>query len=428
MQPAKTLNAILGNRDLKKRILITIGLLFIFRILAHIPLPGVDISGLESYFESNQLVGMLDLLSGGSVSSFSLALLGVGPYITASIVFQLLGMVIPSLEALQKEGEQGRQKINQYTRYTAVPLAFMEAFGLIRLLQSQSVIGDLNTFQLVVTMITATAASMFLMWLGEIISEKGIGNGISMIISLGIIAGLPPSISSLAQLVSGDTAKTIFAIGYGIVFIAMIVFIIYITEAERRLPVTYARRLRSSNSTTRVDSYLPMKLNAGGVIPIIFASSLLVFPGLIAKLFANAKSEWLQDAANAVSSFVSNNYCYIAVLFLLVVAFTFFYTSVVVQPDKIAENLQKQGSFIPGLRPGRETSSYISKVTYRITLTGAVSLALVAALPFIMKAVNAEFSVLSVGGTGVLIIVSVALETIRQINSHITTQTYDKFM
>ena len=428
MQLAKTLNAILGNRDLKKRILLTIGLLLIFRIIAHIPLPGVDVSGLKNFFESNQLVGMLDLLSGGSVSRFSLALLGVGPYITASIVFQLLGMVIPSLEALQKEGEHGRQKINQYTRYAAVPLAFIESFGLIKLLQSQAVVGDLTAFQMLVTMVTATGASMFLMWLGEIISEKGIGNGISMIISLGIIAGLPPSISSLSQLVSGDTTKTIFAIGYGVVILAMISFIIYITEAERRLPVTYARRLRSSSSTTRVDSYLPMKLNAGGVIPIIFASSLLVFPGLIAQLFSNAKSEWLQNAATAVNSFVSNNYYYSGLFFLLVIAFTFFYTSVVVQPDRMAENLQKQGSFIPGLRPGRETSTYIKNVTYRITATGALALALVAVLPFLMQAASPEFKVLSIGGTGILIIVSVALETIRQINSHITTQTYDKFM
>lgn len=428
MQPIKTLELIFANRDLRKRIIITIALIVIFRLLAQIPLPGVDITGLKSFFESNQVFGFLDLFSGGSVSNFSLALLGVGPYITASIAFQVLTMIVPSLEALQNEGEYGRRKINQYTRYASIPVALVEAFGLLRLLQSQGVVQVTSTWQIVITLVAATAASAFLMWLGELISEKGIGNGISMIIAFGIIAGLPPSISNLVQVVSGDMTKTLLAVIYGLVIIAMIVFIIWVSEAERRVPVTYARRMRAMKDPTKVDSYLPIKVNAAGVIPIIFATSLLVMPGIIAQLFQNARSDWLRSAAQAVISFFNNNIYYSIIFFVLIIAFTFFYTSIVIKPKQIAENLQKQGSFVPGVRPGQETASYIKTILYRVTSTGALFLAAVAVVPFILQATQAEFKTIALGGTSILIIVAVAIETMSQIKSHMTTQTYDKFI
>lgn len=428
MNPLQTLNHILSNKDLKIRIIVTIALLVVFRIIAHVTLPGVDISSLKTYFESNQVFGLLDLFSGGSVSRFSLALLGVGPYITASIAFQLLTMVVPSLEALQKEGEYGRQKINQYTRYATAPLAIIEAFGLLRILQGQGVVSELSLWQTVATLLSAAAASVFLMWIGEIISEKGIGNGTSLIISAGIIAGLPPSIKNLAQIVSGDPTKMFMTIVYGLVLIAMIVFIIWMTEAERRIPVTYARRMRNMKDPTRVDSYLPIKINVAGVIPIIFATSILVVPGFLAQFFANAKSKWLQSASHAVTLFFNNNYYYAILFFVLIIAFTYFYTSVVMKPSQISENLQKQGSFIPGLRPGRETADYITQILYRVTTTGALFLAAVAVVPYILQATTAEFKTLALGGTGILIIVAVIIETMNQIKSHMASQTYDKYL
>src|SRR3989344_5088490 len=428
MQPQRTFQHIIANRDLRRRILISIGLLVIFRIISHIPLPSVDVSCLRAFFESNQVFGMLDLFSGGSVSRFSLSLLGVGPYITASIVFQLLTMVIPSLEALSKEGEYGRQKINQYTRYATPLFAIVETLGLLRLLQSQGVIGQLDAWQTTLTLVTATGASVLLMWIGEIISEKGIGNGISLIISLGIIAGLPPQITNLAQIVSGDTSAIIKAIIYLLIVLAMIVFIIWMNEAERRLPVTYARRLRSSQTATKIDSYLPIKVNSAGVIPIIFATSLLVFPGIVAQLFLNARSAWLRETAQFVQTVMNNNYYYAILFFVLVVAFTFFYTSVIVKPNQIAENLQKQGSFMPGIRPGQETSALIRTTVYRITSIGALFLGLVSVLPYIMQSTATEFRALALSGTGILIIVAVAIETMNQIKSHMATQSYEQYL
>jgi len=428
MNPLKSLQLIWSNKNLRKRILVTLGILVIFRIIAQIPLPGVDISGLRSFFENNQMFGLLDMFSGGSVSRFSLALMGVGPYITASIAFQLLVMVVPQLDALQKEGEYGRKKINQYTRYASVPLAFVEAFGLLRLLQSQGVIGVPGPWELVLVLVSATAASVFLMWLGEIISESGIGNGISTIIAFGIIAGLPPSVQNLIQVVSGDPGKVLMAIIYGLIILAMIVFIIWVSEAERRIPVTYARRVPGMRDSTKVDSYLPIKVNAAGVVPIIFATSILVFPGIAAQMFLNARSEWLQNFARGVQHFFNNNYYYAIIFFVLVAAFTFFYTSVIIKPKQVAENLQKQGSFVPGLRPGGETAAYIRKILYRVTSTGALFLAAVAVAPFLLQATTAEFRTLALGGTGILIIVAVAIETMNQIKAQMASQTYDKFL
>ncbi len=416
-----TIKRIFTLKDLRNKLLFTALIILIYRVLSHIPLPGVDTLGLQNFFENNQVLGMLDLFSGGSISRFSLVMLGVGPYITSSIVFQLLTMAIPSLEALQKEGQYGREKINQYTRYLAVPLAIVEAFGLVRVLQSQNVLSALTTADLTLVIASATAGSIFLMWLGEILSEKGVGNGLSMIISVGIIAGLPAQVAATGQII-----ETQYLIAFEIIaaFIAMIAFIVFVNEAERRIPISYARRIRAGRSLGKIDSYLPVKANAAGVIPIIFATSLLVVPNVIAQMLQTASNESLKQFATKITVLFSNNLFYAITFFVLVFLFTFFYTSVIFQPKQIAENLQKQGGFIPGIRPGGQTADYLGSIIYKITFPGALFLSIVALFPIILKQTTGIDS-LSIGGTGILIIVSVTLEFVRAIKAQLAMRSYD---
>ena len=416
-----TLKRIFSLKDLRNKILFTALIVFIYRFLSHVPLPGVDTTGLQNFFDNNQALGMLDLFSGGSISRFSLVMLGVGPYITSSIVFQLLTMAIPSLEALQKEGEYGKEKINQYTRYLSVPLAVVEAFGLVRVLQSQNVLTALTSADLILIIFSATAGTVFLMWLGEILSEKGIGNGLSLIIAVGIVSGLPAQIASTAQIIDNQylvAAEIILA------FLAMIVFIVFVNEGERRIPVSYARRIRSGRSLGKVDSYLPIKANAAGVIPIIFATSLLVVPTVLSQMLQTANSESLKQFATKITTLFSNDIFYTITFFVLVFAFTFFYTSIIFQPKQIAENLQKQGGFVPGLRPGSQTAEYLSNIIYKITFPGALFLSVVALFPVILKQTTG-IRTLTIGGTGILIIVSVALEMVRTIKAQLAMRSYD---
>lgn len=424
MRFLETLGQIWSAKDLRKRIILTAALLLVFRIFAHIPLPGVDISGLRAFFEGNQIFGLLDVFSGGAIGRFSLAMLGVGPYITATIVFQLLGMVIPSLEALQKEGEWGRQKLNQYTRILTFPLALLEAFGLLRLLQSQGVIPAVSPGLIFTTLIAAAAGSIFLMWLGEIITESGIGNGISMIIALGIVAGMPGQIQNTIKLVT--SAQTLGLIGFMVVFILAVAFIIWMTEAERQVPVSYARRVRAGKVLGGVQSYLPLRVNSAGVIPIIFASSMLIFPGVVSQFFRAARSPWLSEAATKVANFFNDTTYYGILYFIMVILFTFFYTFVVFKPEQIAENLQKQAAFVPGVRPGKETAGFLYTTLSRITLTGAIFLAIVAVLPFVVQATTG-ITTLAIGGTGILIIISVVIETMRQIRAQMATLSYEGY-
>jgi len=408
-------------KDLRGKVLFTILIIVIFRFLSHVPLPGVDTTGLQSFFQNNQVMGMLDLFSGGSISRFSLVMLGVGPYITSSIVFQLLTMAIPSLEALQKEGEYGKEKINQYTRYLSVPLAVVEAYGLVRVLQSQGVISQLSAGDLTLIIVSATAGSVFLMWLGEILSEKGFGNGLSLIIAIGIIAGLPAQVASTAQIVS---SQYLVAAEIIVAFIAMIAFIVFVNEAERRIPVSYARRIRAGRTTGKIDSYLPIKANAAGVIPIIFATSLLVIPNVLSQMLKTASSEKIQNFASGITNIFSNDLFYGITFFVLVFLFTFFYTSIIFQPKQIAENLQKQGGFIPGIRPGSQTAEFLGSIIYRVTFPGALFLAIVALFPVILKQTTG-IQTLTIGGTGILIIVSVALEFVRSIKAQLAMRSYD---
>ncbi len=417
---------IFKHKDLRIKILWTLGLLVIFRIITHIPIPGVDLTKLQELFAQNQFLGIMDIFSGGSLSNFSVALMGVAPYINASIIIQLMTMAIPAVEALQKEGDYGRRKLNQYTRYLTVPLAILQAFGMITLLQRGDfpVMGDIGIYKLIAILITVTAGTILVMWLGELISEFGIGNGISLIIFLGIVARLPQVFSNTAAVFSTGQISRILIF----LFLALftIYFVVYITEGQRNIPISYAGRVRTNRFMSGVVSNLPLKVNQAGVIPIIFALSLLVFPGMVATLFANARSAWLAASAEFVQKLFTDNVVYGVLYFLLVIFFTFFYTWVIFKPTQVAENLQKSGGFIPGIRPGKQTIDFLTFVSNRITLAGSIFLGLVAVLPLLVQAF-VKMPNLTIGGTSVLIVVSVALETMRQIRAQLIMKKYDEF-
>jgi len=418
----ETLLALWKSRDLRNRILFTIGVLFLIRLVAHIPVPQIDRSELANFLgqSQNQIFGILSLFTGGSLSRLSIDMMGVGPYITASIVVQLLTKAIPTWEALSKEGSIGREKLNQYTRYLTVPLGIVQGYGTIAILKSQNVLTLLTTPDLIKLLLIITAATVFVMWLGELISERGIGNGISMIIALGIIAGLPQQITNTASVVQSGNYLNLFLVIA--LFIVTIAVIILVNEAERKVPVTYARRAIGSGNA--VDSYLPLRVNTAGVVPIIFALSFLTFPAIIARFLATARSQNVVHAATFVNNLLANQLFYGITYFLLVLIFTFFYTYIVFQPEQIAENLQQQGSFIPGVRPGTETSRFLKYIISRITVMGALFLAAIAVLPLIIQHVI-NLPTLVIGGTSILIVVSVIIETSRQLSSQIIMHRYD---
>ncbi len=427
------LRQFLLNKDLRNKAIYTIVLLVLVRILAHIPLPGVDLVALREFFSQNQIFGLLNLFSGGTMENFSIILMGVAPYITASIVMQLLPMVIPQLEELQKEGEQGQQKINQYTRYLTIPLALIQSYGMIFILtrgaggQDPILPGGLAGFNLISALITVTAGTVFLMWLGELISENGLGNGVSLIIILGIVAGIPTMVRNTLALIfvggATDWSKLIGLIVFVLIAIAIVAFIVLVAEGERKIPVTYARRIRGNRAYGGVDNYLPLRVNQGGVIPIIFALSVILLPGTIAKFLEGAKSVSLASFATKMSNFFTNDWVYGVLYFVLVIAFNYFYTAIIFNTERVSENLQKQGGFIPGIRPGRETKNYLSQLLYRINFSGGLFLGIIAILPFIVQAIT-KIPTLVIGGTGILILVSVILDTMRQIKSQLLMRSY----
>jgi len=411
-------------KDLRNSLLFVLGMLVIFRIAAHIPVPGVDTAALASFFNSNQLLGVMNVLSGGGMESFSLVAMGVAPYITASIIFQLLGMIIPKLEELSKEGESGRRKINQWTRLLTVPLAALQGYGLIVLLrQSQiQILTDFSPWRLFVTIITVSAGTVFLMWIGELISEKNIGNGISLLIFAGIVVRVPAVLQQ--TLLVFDKSEILNLILFIIIAIITIVGVVIITEGQRNVPVQYARQVRGTKMYGGVSTHLPLRVNMAGVIPIIFAISVILFPPLIAQFFLNAKSIFLVNFAHGVINLFQNQVFYGVMYFLLVFAFTYFYTEVVFHPDQIAENLQKQGGFIPGIRPGSHTAEYLKKTTNRIILAGALFLGLIAVLPLVMTSFTG-LATLAIGGTSLLIVVQVIIETVKKIESQLTMRDYE---
>ncbi len=433
-----TLKQVYRSKDLRRRVLVVLGLLVLFRFLAHVPVPVPDNAALANFlktvFNSNKILGFADLFSGGALTNFSIIMMGVGPYINASIIIQLLTQVVPRLESLQKEGELGRRKLNQYTRLLTLPLALVQSFGMILLVQQtskqvtgQDLIGQPNPFQWVLMMVTITAGTMLLMWLGEIITEKGVGNGISLIIFCGIIARLPTTAGQFGSLASGDTGKLVTLVFFLIATLAIIAFVVLLNEGTRNIPVSYAKRTRGNRIYAGVDTHLPLRVITAGVIPIIFALAFLSVPGILGQLLSNAKTHWIASTAKELTVlFSTTGAVYAICYFVLVVAFTYFYTSVVFNPKDIAENLQKQGGFIPGIRPGSQTATYLQKVLNRITLAGALGLGIIAVLPFIAQSFT-QSQVLTFGGTGLLIVVSVAIETLKQIEAQAITTSYEQY-
>lgn len=414
-------------REVRVKILTILALLIVFRFAAHIPIPGVDLTALGDFFRTNQLFGLLNVFSAGGYDTFSIVMLGVGPYITASIIFQLLGMIIPSLEKLQKEGERGQAQINQWTRYLTVPLAILSSYGTIALIRRQSaaILPDLSPFQFVSAILTITAGTLLLMWIGEVITEKKVGNGISLMIFAGIVSRLPTQVQQTISV--ADSTKIFEYALFGAMGIVTIFAVVFVTEAVRKIPVTYARRVTGMKTYGGSETFLPMKVNQAGVIPIIFAVSLILTPSLIAQFFLTAKQPWLQHAAETVRRlFTQGSITYDAMYFVLVFVFTYFYTAVVFQPTQVAENLQKQGGFIPGIRPGRTTAEYLSYVTNRIILAGAAFLGIIALLPNIIQRFSGV-STLIVGGTSLLIVVSVVIETVKQVEAQLIVRDYEGF-
>jgi preprotein translocase subunit SecY len=417
------LSQIWKARDLRNNLLFVLAMLVIFRVAAHIPVPGVDTTALRDFFASNQVLGLLNMFSGGSMENFSVVMMGIGPYITASIIFQLLAMIVPSLEEMQKE-ESGRAKINMWTRWLTVPMALMQSFGMISLLRNGNVnvLGEVSTLTFISMLVIITAGTIFLMWIGELITEKKVGNGISLLIFAGIIAGLPRAIQNV--LATYDSQYLLTLLGFIIVAVITVIGVVIISEGQRNIPVQYAKQVRGGRMFGGTRSHLPLRVNMSGVIPIIFAISVVIFPTMIAQFFIGAKTAWIASTATWVIDVFNNQLIYGIVYFVLVFAFTYFYTEVIFHPDQIAENLQKQGGFIPGIRPGRHTSEYLANTTHKIILVGALFLGIIAILPLIMRYFT-DIPSLSIGGTSLLIVVSVVIETVKQIEAQLSMREYE---
>ena len=413
-------------KELRNKLLFIIAILIVFRLIATIPVPGVNQEQLKNFFGSNQFFGLLNLFSGGGLSSISIVMLGVGPYITASIIMQLLTMIVPRMEQIYKEeGEAGRQKFNQWTRWATVPLAALQTFGMISLLRSQNILGQVTSFEMFSIIVVAVAGTVFLMWLGELITEKKIGNGVSLIIFAGIVAKLPSSLSQISA--TFDSSQLFTYILLGVVIVAAIAGVVIVTEGQRNIPVSYAKRIRGNKMYGGSSTHLPLRVNQAGVIPIIFAMSIMLFPGMIGSFLTHASNPIVVSiATKVVAIFDPNSWFYKGVYFLLVVAFTYFYTAVVFDPHKIAESLQKQGGYIPGIRPGKTTAEYLYRIINRVTLSGALFLGTIAVLPFVIQSFT-NMKTISIGGTGLLIVVAVVIETVKQIESQLVMRDYEGF-
>ena len=418
--------------DLRKKLLFTLGLLLVFRVVAHVPVPNVDPTALQSVLNSNNLLQMLNIFSGGSLQNFSIVALGVYPYITASIVMQLLLPIIPSLQELGKEGEYGRNKINQYTRMLTVPLALIQAYGQMLALNNFSNVHVFSNFGLfsgstffptAQVLISLTAGTIFAMWLGELITENGVGNGISLIIFAGIVARLPVLLGQ--QLTSGNA---LFLIVMGIIAILVVFCVVFMSEGQRRIPVQYAKRIKGGRMYQGQSTHIPLRVNSAGMIPLIFAASIVILPGTVATYFYGSQQLWLRNLAHWVfNTMTSTNGVYWILYFILVVAFTYFYTSVTFQQQNLPETLQKNGGFIPGYRPGRMTEQYLNAVLTRITLAGALFLAVIAVLPFFITLATG-INTFTFSSTAILIVVGVAIDTMKQLEAQLMMRQYEGFI
>jgi len=416
---------LINDPVLRKKALVTFLIILVFRIFAYLPVPAIDLAQLKALFAQSQFLALLDIFSGGTLVNFSVMALGLGPYINASIIIQLLTMVVPQLEALAKEGEQGRFKINQYTRFLTVPLTLIQAVGIYLLLRNQNIIDVLSPIEFFSFMLTLLAGTFILVWLGELLTEFGLGNGISLLIFAGIVGRIPVLIGRTITTFNAETAMNlVIFLAIGLIVIAAVVFI---NEAVRRIPVYYARRVKGNKMYQAANNFLPLKLNQAGVIPIIFAVSFVLFPQIIGNFVKYIPNATLASIGTAIAtSFTPSGLLYNVTYFLLVVAFTFFYTIIVFNPEKIAVEIQKHGGFIPGIRPGSATKKYLQTIVYKITTFGAVFLGLIAVLPAIISSMTGLDS-LVIGGTGILIVVSVVLETFKKIESQLVMKNYDRF-
>jgi len=427
------LKQIWNTKDLRKKILFTIAILVLYRMLSQVSVPGADLDAIKAVFANNDLLGAFSMLTGGSAGNLSILLMGLSPYINASIIMQLMTVVIPKLEELQKEGEQGRKKINSYTRWLTFPLGFLQSYGMIVLLNSQSqtpIIQDLgNPLTVVTIMLTITAGTVLLVWLGELITEKGIGNGISMLIFASIISGVPQMLGQGLFLAQADESKLIPFAAVVLITVILTTIIVVVNEAQRRIPITYAGRGMKGKSE---QSYLPIRINQAGMIPIIFAVSLVSFPGILATFLQRAESAWLRAGAEKMAAlFQVNSPGYMITYFLLVVGFTYFYVSITFNPKQVSENIQKRGGYVPGIRPGKQTEDHIASISSKLNLFGGLFLALIAVSPMLIQIFFRSVAIgtvpLLISGAGMIIIVGVVLELIRQINSQLIMHDYNKF-
>ncbi len=419
----RRLKLIFKDPDLRNKILFVLFILALFRLGANIPIPGINQLRLASFLSGNQFFGLLNIFSGGGLSNLSIMMLGVSPFITASIIMQLLTMISPKLKEMYHEGgEAGKQQFNQYSRLLTVPLAFLQGFGLLALLERQGVLGGLSFFERFTNIIIVVAGSVLLMWLGELISEHGIGNGISLLIFSGIVAGMPSAVNQI--LFTFDPSQIPLYAGFLAVAVLIVAGVVTITEAERPIPISYAKQVRGMKMYGGFSTHLPLRVNQAGVIPIIFALSILLFPQMIGNALSGVQNSMVHAFAGFLSAFMNNLWLYGSFYFLLVFLFTYFYTAVTFDPEAISTNLQKSGAFVPGIRPGRPTALHISKILNKITLLGALFLGLIAVLPLGMQAITG-MAALTIGGTALLIAVSVILETIKEIESQVIMREYE---
>lgn len=428
------------SKDLRKRILFTLGIVAVYRFMTHITIPEVNTDALQYVFDKNSLLGAFSLLTGGSSENFSIVLMGLSPYINASIIVQLLTVIVPRMEEISKEGDQGRKRMNRWTRWLTLPLAFLQSYGMIALINAQaqvpiiegidgSLVGWDYWSTMLPIMVTITAGTLVLMWLGEVISEKGLGNGTSVLIFAGIIAAIPPLVGPTLTLAQAEPERLLPLVAILLFALLFTLVVVLFTEGQRRIPVTYAGQ-RGKGKVEQ--SFLPIRVNQAGMIPIIFAVSLVTFPSIIGQFLLYADSEWVKAIGRfATTQFNAQSWSYIVIYFLLVIAFTFFYVSIVFDPDQVADNIQKRGGFIPGLRPGKETSEYLAKVSNRLNLFGGTMIAIVAVLPIILQMIFAQLSLGSmpmvVSGAGIIIVVGVVLDLVRRVNADLLTHHYERF-
>lgn len=430
----KYLSQIWRSKDLRTKILFTVGALILFRLTTQISIPGANLEAIRAIFQQNTFLGIFSALTGGSAENFSIVMMGVSPYINASIIMQLLTVIIPKLEALSKEGEQGQKTINKYTRWLTVPLAFLQSYGTVLLLSSQSQVPILENIKdpyvILPVMLTITTGTLWLMWLGEIITEKGIGNGISLLIFTGIVAGMPQIVAQSLYLGQTDTQALIPFVSTVLFTIIMLVVIVLVTEAERKIPITYAGMRFQGRGE---QSTLPIRLIQAGMIPIIFAVSLVSFPSLIATFMQRAKAEWVRGVGDFLSvNFAPNSTPYLVLYFIFIILFTYFYVSITFNPKQVAENIQKRGGYIPGIRPGSQTVEFLGKTSNRLNLFGGTFLAIIAVAPillqFVLSGSRAGSVQALISGSGMIIVVGVVLELVRQINAQLVMHDYDKLV